>query len=119
MAGPPNMSCLFCRIATGEIPANQVLETDEVVAFHDLNPQAPVHVLVIPKRHLDSVGAAAADDAALLGQVLLACREVAAQCGVAESGFRVVLNTGANGGQTVSHLHAHVLGGRSLDWPPG
>jgi histidine triad (HIT) family protein len=111
--------CIFCKIAAGEIPASRVLETEEVVAFHDLNPQAPVHVLVIPRRHLDSVGAAESDDAALLGQVLLACRQVAEQCGVARDGFRVVLNTGADGGQTVGHLHAHVLGGRPLAWPPG
>jgi len=111
--------CVFCRIAAGEIPAARVLETDEVLAFHDLNPQAPVHVLVIPKRHVDSVGAAEAADGALLGAVLLACRQVAEVCGVAASGFRVVLNTGADGGQTVGHLHAHVLAGRALAWPPG
>ena len=113
------MSCIFCRIAAGEIPANKVLETDRVVAFHDLNPQAPVHVLVIPKAHLDSLGAAEDGHAEMLSAVMLACRDVAKATGVDASGFRVVLNTGANGGQTVGHLHAHVLGGRSLGWPPG
>jgi histidine triad (HIT) family protein len=113
------LSCIFCRIAAGEIPANKVLETDAVVAFHDLNPQAPVHVVVIPKEHLDSLGAAEESHAATLSAVMLACRDAAKDTGVDAGGYRVVLNTGANGGQTVGHLHAHVLGGRSLGWPPG
>jgi histidine triad (HIT) family protein len=113
------MACIFCRIAAGEIPANKVLETEDVVAFHDLDPKAPVHVLVIPRRHVESVGTAEAGDADLLGKVLVACREVAQSCGVADSGFRVALNTGPNAGQSVGHLHAHVLGGRILAWPPG
>jgi histidine triad (HIT) family protein len=113
------MSCLFCRIADGEIPAAKVLENQHVVAFHDLDPKAPVHVLIIPRRHVASVAAAGAGDADLLGQVLLAAREVAEQCGVAESGFRVVLNSNRDAGQSVDHLHAHVLGGRTLAWPPG
>lgn len=113
------MACIFCRIAAGEIPANKVLETDTVVAFHDLNPQAPVHVLVIPKAHLDSLGAADGSHAETLSAVMLACGEVAKSTAIDAGGFRVVLNTGANGGQTVGHLHAHVLGGRSLGWPPG
>lgn len=113
------MSCLFCRIVAGEIPANKVLENEHVVAFHDLNPKAPVHVLVIPRRHIENVGSAGGPDAEALGQVLLACGEVARSTGVAESGFRVALNTGPDAGQSVDHLHAHVLGGRSLAWPPG
>jgi histidine triad (HIT) family protein len=113
------MSCLFCRIATGEIPSNKVLENEHVVAFHDLNPQAPVHVLVIPREHVPSVGEAEPQQAEVLGRVLLACREVAEKTGVAHGGFRVVLNTGPDAGQTVGHLHAHVLGGRTLEWPPG
>jgi histidine triad (HIT) family protein len=112
-------SCIFCRIASGEIPAKKVLETDEVVAFHDLAPQAPVHVLVIPKRHLGSLRDAAADAVPLLGRLQLAACEVARECGIAESGFRVVTNTGADAGQSVFHLHLHVLGGRHLAWPPG
>ena len=113
------MACIFCRIAAGEIPANKVLENDHVVAFHDLDAKAPVHVLVIPRRHIPNVGSAGADDGEALAQVLLACREAAEKTGVAESGFRVVLNTNADAGQSVEHLHAHVLGGRSLAWPPG
>jgi histidine triad (HIT) family protein len=113
------MSCIFCRIVAGEIPANKVLENEHVVAFHDLNPHAPIHVLVIPRRHIPNVGSAQPEDAEALGQVLLACAEVARQTDVADSGVRVALNTGPNAGQSVGHLHAHVLGGRILDWPPG
>ena len=113
------MSCIFCQIAAGEIPANKVVENEHVVAFHDLNPKAPVHVLVIPKRHVQDVGTAAPGDAEVLGQVLLACREVAEKTGVTQGGYRVVLNTGPDAGQSVPHLHAHVLGGRELGWPPG
>jgi histidine triad (HIT) family protein len=110
--------CLFCKIAAKEIPAKLVFETDDVVAFHDINPQAPVHVLVIPKRHVVSVGAATATDEAMLGKVMLAAQRVAAELGVVD-GFRVVANTGASAGQSVFHLHVHVLGGRPLGWPPG
>jgi len=113
------MSCIFCRIAAGEIPASRVLEDEHLVAFHDLNPKAPVHVLVVPREHVESVGTATEARAELLGRMLLACRRVAEQCGVAGGGFRVVLNTGPDAGQTVPHLHAHVLGGRVLSWPPG
>jgi histidine triad (HIT) family protein len=113
------MDCIFCKIVSGEIPATRVLENDDVVAFRDLNPGAPHHVLVIPRRHLKDVGSATVNDQALLGAVLLACRQVAEQEGIAESGFRVVLNTGPDAGQSVDHLHAHVLGGRQLAWPPG
>ena len=113
------MSCLFCKIVAGEIPARRVLEDDHMVAFHDLDPKAPVHVLVIPRRHVESVGSAEPGDAELLGRLLLACRQVAEATGVASGGFRVVLNTNADAGQSVPHLHAHVLGGRSLAWPPG
>lgn len=113
------MSCIFCRIAAGEIPARKILETAHVLAFHDLNPQAPVHVLVIPRRHVDNLAGAADGDAELLSAVLLGCRDAAARCGITGGGFRVVLNSGPDGGQTVGHLHAHVLGGRPLGWPPG
>ena len=112
--------CIFCKIAAGEIPVTPVLETDDLIAFHDLNPQAPVHVLVIPKEHIANI--AAADEEAhgpLLGKLLRAANEVAQKTGVAESGFRVVANVGRNGGQSVDHLHLHVLGGRPLAWPPG
>ncbi|MEM7417629.1 MAG: histidine triad nucleotide-binding protein [Gemmatimonadota bacterium] len=111
-------ACLFCRIVEGSIPADVVLETDRVLAFRDISPQAPTHVLVIPKRCIRSVADAADEDETLLGSVLLAARDVARQEGL-DDGFRVILNTGDEGGQTVFHLHAHVLGGRALGWPPG
>jgi len=110
---------LFCAIVAGEIPATTVLETDRILAFRDINPQAPTHVLVIPKTHYPDVAALAAADAALLGEVIDAVQQVAVADGVAETGYRVVFNTGAEAGQTVPHVHAHLLGGRSLTWPPG
>ena len=103
----------------GEIPATTVLETDRILAFRDINPQAPTHVLVIPKAHYPDVAALAAADAALLGEVIDAAQQVAAAEGVAEAGYRVVFNTGVQAGQTVPHVHGHVLGGRTLTWPPG
>lgn len=111
--------CLFCAIVAGEIPATKVLETDLILAFRDINPKAPTHVLVIPKAHYPDVAALAAADAALLGEVINAAQQVAAAEGVAEAGYRVVFNTGVQAGQTVPHVHGHVLGGRSLTWPPG
>jgi len=113
------MDCIFCRIAAGTLPATRILETDEVVAFRDLNPQAPTHVLVIPRRHVESLDAFGSGDGELAGKLLLAAGEVARLEGVADSGYRVVANTGAEGGQAVAHLHLHVLGGRQLGWPPG
>ena len=112
-------TCLFCKIAAGDIPATKVHEDDDVVAFRDLHPQAPVHVLVIPKRHVASVTGLGADDAALLGKLMLAAGAIAEREGLAGSGYRVVTNTGAHGGQTVFHLHLHLLGGRPMAWPPG
>lgn len=111
--------CLFCRIVAGEIPADVVLETDTILAFRDIAPKAPTHVLVIPKAHVVSIAEADDDHAALLGEVLIAARDVAAREGIREAGFRTVLNSGPDGGQEVFHLHAHVLGGRALSWPPG
>ena len=111
--------CLFCAIVAGEIPATTVLETDRILAFRDINPQAPTHILVIPKAHYPDVAALAAADAALLGEVINAAQQVAAAEGVAETGYRVVFNTGVEAGQTVPHVHGHVLGGRTLTWPPG
>ena len=108
--------CLFCAIVAGEIPATTVLETDRVLAFRDINPQAPTHVLVIPKTHYPDVAALAAAVAALLSAVIGAVQQAEA---VAETGYRVVFNTGVEAGQTVPHVHAHLLGGRSLTWPPG
>jgi histidine triad (HIT) family protein len=111
--------CLFCAIAAAEIPATTVLETDRILAFRDINPQAPTHVLVIPKGHYPDVAALAAADAGLLGEVIAAAHRVAAAEGVGDTGYRVVFNTGVQAGQTVPHVHAHLLGGRSLTWPPG
>lgn len=110
--------CLFCAIVAGEIPATVVHETDRMLAFRDIAPQAPVHVVVIPKEHHADVSALAASDPALAGELLATVTQVAAAEGL-EHGFRVVFNTGAHGGQTVFHVHAHLLGGRSMTWPPG
>ncbi|MBE3589596.1 MAG: histidine triad nucleotide-binding protein [Firmicutes bacterium] len=110
--------CLFCRIVAGELPARKVYEDEEVLAFRDIQPVAPVHVLVVPKRHLDGLAAAGAEDAPLLGRLLDAARRVAEAEGLAE-GYRVVVNQGRHGGQSVGHLHLHVLGGRAMQWPPG
>jgi histidine triad (HIT) family protein len=111
--------CLFCRIVAGEIPASIVAEDDELLAFRDINPQAPVHLLVIPRRHIANTAASVEGDEALLGRLLrFGCR-VAAESGVAASGFRLVLNNGPDSGEAVPHLHLHVLGGRPLAWPPG
>jgi histidine triad (HIT) family protein len=111
--------CLFCAIADGQVPATRVLESDRALAFRDINPQAPVHVLVIPKQHHQDVAALAKAGEGLLDDVITLAHEVARAEDVADSGYRVVFNTGANAGQTVQHAHAHVLGGRSLAWPPG
>ncbi|MDB4995333.1 MAG: zinc-binding protein [Myxococcaceae bacterium] len=113
------MDCLFCKIVSGEIPAKRAYENEHVVAFHDIHPQAPVHVLVIPRRHIIGIHEGTPEDAALLGQVLLAGRDVAEKLGLAEDGYRLVINNGVNAGQSVFHLHLHVLGGRVLAWPPG
>lgn len=110
--------CLFCRIVTGEVPAQVVHESDRTLAFRDVNPQAPTHVLVVPKAHHGDVAALADADPALLADVLAAAVEVVRAEGL-DGGYRLVTNTGADGGQTVGHLHVHVLGGRALGWPPG
>src|ERR1700745_647248 len=114
--------CLFCGIAVGDIPAAKVVDGERVIAFRDINPQAPVHVLVIPRDHYPNVAAlAAAGDAGkgLLDELIVVAREVAAAEGIEDSGYRVVFNTGPDAGQSVSHVHAHVLGGRPMTWPPG
>ena len=111
--------CLFCRIAAGQIPATVVYEDEHLVAFRDISPKAPTHILVIPREHVTSLEGAADHHGELLGRVLLAARDLARSEGIAEDGYRTVLNTGADGGQTVHHLHLHLLGGRGLGWPPG
>jgi histidine triad (HIT) family protein len=110
---------IFGKIARGEIPADIVYEDDDVVAFRDLHPQAPTHVLVIPRKPIPTLNHAVAEDAALIGRLFLAAAKVAEQLGFAEDGYRTVINCNADGGQTVFHLHVHLLGGRPLQWPPG
>ena len=110
---------VFGKILSGEIPADFVHEDEHAVAFRDVSPQAPVHLLVIPRKPLTSVAAAGEEDAALLGHLLAVCRKVAREAGLEEGGYRVVTNVGEDGGQSVEHLHFHVLGGRAMRWPPG
>ena len=113
------MSCLFCRIAAGEIPASKVFEDADVLAFNDINPQAPLHVLVIPKRHIATTSDLTEADEALVGKMVRAAAALAAQKGYAERGYRTVFNCNAEAGQTVFHIHLHLLAGRNLGWPPG
>lgn len=110
---------IFEKIAAREIPAKIIHETDEFLAFHDVRPQAPVHVLIVPKKVIPRIAEATADDSALLGSMLGAVREIAAKACVLESGFRVVINNGRDGGESVPHLHIHLIGGRPMGWPPG
>ena len=112
-------NCIFCKIVAGEIPAAKVFEDERAVAFSDINPQAPTHALVIPRAHIASLNEAEESDEALLGHLLLVAARVARDAGHAEGGFRTVVNTNADAGQTVFHVHVHVLGGRRLTWPPG
>lgn len=111
--------CLFCRIAHGEIPVELVYENDMVVAFRDINPQAPTHILIVPKQHIPDVLHLPEADGKLIEAVFTAAGELARREGIAESGFRVVVNSGPDAGQTVAHLHFHLLGGRVMGWPPG
>ena len=113
------MDCLFCKIAAGEIPSAKVYEDDMVYAFRDIEPQAPQHILLIPKKHIASVLDLKAEDSALIAHMFDALKTIAEEQGIAEDGFRIVFNTGENGQQTVRHLHMHILGGRMLQWPPG
>ncbi|MEU3724726.1 histidine triad nucleotide-binding protein [Streptomyces sp. NPDC031705] len=119
MAGEPQADCLFCKIVAGAVPATVVRETETTVAFRDINPQAPTHVLVIPKVHYPDAATLAAGAPDVAADVLREAARVAADEKVEEGGYRVVFNTGAGAGQTVFHAHAHVLGGRGLQWPPG
>ena len=111
--------CLFCRIIRKEIPASIVYEDDHVLAFNDINPQAPLHALVIPKRHIDSLNSLAEQDDALVGEVVRRAASIARDKGYGDRGFRTVFNTNAEAGQTVFHIHLHLLAGRGLTWPPG
>ncbi|MCK5262880.1 MAG: histidine triad nucleotide-binding protein [Gammaproteobacteria bacterium] len=111
--------CLFCKILDGEIPCDRVYENDQVVAFRDVNPQAPTHVLVIPRKHISTVNDLTADDKNIVGEMMLAAKAVAKQDGIEESGYRMVMNCNEGAGQTVFHIHLHILGGRRMNWPPG
>jgi len=110
-------NCIFCKLASRQIPVQPVYEDEEFLAFHDMNPQAPVHVLVIPKAHYASI--LEVTDTDLMGRGLEAVKQTAQNLGLTAEGFRIVVNTGENGGQTISHLHFHLLGGRFMQWPPG
>ncbi|HET6216615.1 MAG TPA: histidine triad nucleotide-binding protein [Acidobacteriaceae bacterium] len=112
------MSCLFCKIIAGEIPSNKVFEDDLAYAFRDINPQAPTHILIAPRKHIASLAETVAKDKELLGYLHLVAGRIANSEGLS-NGFRTVINTGPDGGQTVDHLHVHLLGGRSMHWPPG
>ena len=111
--------CLFCKIIAGAIPSTEVYRDEDVFAFEDISPTAPIHALVIPIKHLKDVTAAEQEDAELLGKLILAANKIADEKGLGEEGFRYVINTGSHGGQTVFHLHLHIIGGRQMSWPPG
>lgn len=113
------MDCLFCKIAQGEIPSTKIYEDERFFAFKDIAPQAPVHFLVIPKQHIESLDKVTEEDVKLLGDAMLFIARLARKKGLDKTGYRVVNNMGDDGGQTVKHLHFHILGGRSLQWPPG
>lgn len=112
------MDCLFCKMVAGDIPVNPIYEDEQMLAFHDIDPQAPVHILAIPKKHIASAAAIEAEDAALVGHMYMVMARLADELGC-ENGYRVVTNIGEDGGQSVKHLHFHLLGKRSLAWPPG
>lgn len=111
--------CIFCKIVAGEIPSKKIYEDEQVLAFNDINPEAPTHVLIIPKKHISSLNDLSSDHVQLAGHILLTAKKVAEELGVAEAGYRVVNNCGNDGGQTVHHIHFHLLAGRALQWPPG
>ena len=111
--------CIFCKIVKGEIPCDKVYEDDKVLAFNDVNPEAPIHILVIPKEHIESIMDLKDSDSHLLYNIMEVINHVSKEKGIDSKGFRIVNNIGKDGGQTVSHMHFHVLGGRALQWPPG
>lgn len=117
--GDRDPTCLFCRIVAGEIPSNQVHADETVFAFRDIAPRAPTHILVIPRRHLPSAAALTDADAPLVGHLFAVAADIARREGIADAGYRIVTNVGRWGGQTVDHLHLHLMGGRSFEWPPG
>jgi histidine triad (HIT) family protein len=113
------MDCLFCKIAQQQIPAKIIHQDEQIVAFRDISPQAPVHALVIPRRHITTLNDIGPADSGLLGHMIVTAQQIAAQDGIDETGFRLVMNCNRDGGQTVYHIHMHILGGRAMHWPPG
>ena len=111
--------CMFCKIRDGEIPSEKVYENDDVIAFRDVNPQAPTHILIIPNKHIPTINDLEDEDADVLGKMMLAAQDIAGYEGIAEDGYRLVINCNEGAGQTVFHIHLHLLGGRALTWPPG
>ncbi len=113
------MNCIFCKIANGEIPAKKIYEDDRVLAFYDIAPQAPIHILIIPKKHFATLLEIGEEDSQLIGHIFLVANKIAKELKIDESGFRIVVNCNRDGGQTVFHLHFHLLAGRPMHWPPG
>ena len=113
------IDCTFCRIIAKQMPGEFIYEDDEIVAFKDINPQAPVHFLVVPRKHISSILDIQPEDTDLLGELLLVAKNLALETGLSEKGFRLVVNTGHNAGQNIYHIHVHVMGGRQMTWPPG
>ena len=113
------MACLFCKIANKEIDSNIVYEDDHIIGFHDINPQSPVHLLLIPKKHISTINEVEIEDTALVGHMVHIAKQLAAENNIAESGYRLVFNVNPAGGQEVYHIHLHILGGRQMSWPPG
>ena len=111
--------CLFCKMVSGEIKPDTVYEDDEILAFRDINPMAPTHILIIPKKHIATTNDIEAEDAELIGRMVCVAGEIAAQEGIAQEGYRLTLNCNRNGGQSVFHVHFHLMGGRQMTWPPG
>ena len=113
------MDCIFCKIAEGEIPSKKLYEDEKVIAFHDISPEAPIHFLVIPKKHIKSVNEVSEENANIISHIFLVINKLVKELNIAETGYRIVNNCGKDGGQTVDHMHFHVLGQRELKWPPG
>lgn len=112
-------TCIFCRVANGSIPARIAHEDDQTIAFHDIDPRAPVHVLIIPREHISAVDQLREENVPVMGELFMVARRLARELGVADSGYRMVVNNGRDAGQSVDHVHMHLLGGRPLKWPPG
>ena len=113
------MDCLFCGIVQGKVPAKVIYKDDDILAFHDISPKAPIHILIIPTKHIATLDDVEQDDILIVGKILFRAKEIASQLGISERGYRLVLNCHADGGQSVYHIHCHLLGGRKMTWPPG